>query len=150
MKNTIILKGHGITQERKAVAAITPGHLIEEAATGFQKHSTAGGSAEKLFAIEDDNQGNDIDDDYVTGGLVFAKACTAGMEVMAILAEGENAAIGSKLESNGDGTLRVVDTDTSAATIEVGSIVATAVEALDMSDSSLADPASARLAVRLW
>ena len=46
MTTTIILKGrNGIQQEGIAVDAITPGHLVEQKPTGFQKHGTATGAA---------------------------------------------------------------------------------------------------------
>jgi len=146
----IILIGHGVRQEHKAVAAITPGHLVElTSADKVQKHGTAGGSAEKAFAVEDDLQGNDINDDYAVNAFVQYNIMRSGDRVYALLANGETAVIGSKLESNGDGTLRVVDADVSAGDIGVGSIVGVAMEAVDMSDSSAADP-SGRIPVRIW
>lgn len=149
--NTITLKGTGIRSEALAVAAITPGHLVElTSADKIQKHSGAGLAAERAFAVEDDLQGNDIDDDYSAGAIAQYNIYRPGDEVYALLANGESVAIGDKLESNGDGTLRKVDTDTSAATIEVGSIVGVAKAALDMSGSSLVDPSSNRLPVRIW
>ena len=148
--NTITLKGHGIRNEAIANAAITPGHLVELMSTGkVRVHATAGGAGvERAFAIEDDLQGNDIADAYATGAIVQYNIFRPGDEVYALLANGETAVIGSKLESAGDGTLRVVDADTSAGTIAIQSQVAVALEAVDMSDSSAADP-SGRIKVRI-
>ena len=63
-----------------------------------------------------------------------------GDEVYGLLANGETAVIGSKLESYGDGTLRVVDADASFDQIGVQSIVGIALTAVDMSGSSGVDP----------
>ena len=147
--NTIILKGHGVRNEAKANATITPGHLVELMSTGkVRAHATAGGSAEKAFAVEDDLRGNDIADNYSANNIVQYNIMSPGDEVYALLANGETAVIGSKLESNGDGTMRVVDADTSAGTIGVQSIIGVALEAVDMSDSSGADP-SGRIKMRI-
>lgn len=145
--NTIVLKGHGARNEAVANAAITPGHLVELMSTGkVRAHAGAGLSAEKAFAVEDDLQGKDIADAYSTSDNVQYNIMLPGDEVYALLADGETAVIGSKLESAGDGTLRVVDTDSSAATIEVGSIVGVAVEAVDLSNSAVA---TGRITVRI-
>lgn len=144
MANTIILKGTPQFREGKASGAITPGHLIEKTSAAIdtvQIHSSAGGAApERAFAHEDDLQGNDIDDAYSTGNIVLYGIYRPGDEVNAILANGENVTKGDNLESNGDGTLRAVDTDTSALTVGIQSIVGEAAESVNMSDSSAADP----------
>ena len=148
---TIVLKGHGIRKERVANAAITPGHLVELMSTDkVRVHAGAGLSAQRAFAVEDDLQGNGITDAYSALDRVQFNVMAPGEEVYAILADGESVAKGDKLESAGDGTLRKVDTDSSAATIEVGSIVGISLDTLDLSDSSLADPSSARLAVEIF
>lgn len=141
---TIILKGDGIRKERAAAAAITPGHLVEiTSADKVQVHSTAGGLAQKAFAIEDDLQGNPISTAYSTGDRVQYEVMERGAEVNALIADGEAIAIGDKLVSAGDGTLKEL---TSESTDE--SVVAIAVEACDMSGSSAADP-SPRCAVEI-
>jgi hypothetical protein len=134
--------------ERIAAAAVTPGMLIElTTADKYQAHSGAGLACASLFALENSIVGGGIGDAYATGDVVKAGAFASGHRVYALLADGENAAIGNKLESNGDGYLRVVDTDSSAATIKVGSVRFQALEALDMSGSSGADPASQRILI---
>lgn len=147
---TIIINGEPIRIEHNAAAAITPGFLCELASTGkAQKHSTAGGTAERMFAIEDENQGKGIGDDYATDNVCLLGIFRPGEEVNALLADGENAAIGSKLESNGDGYLRVVDADASVGDISIQSVVGVALVALDMSGSSGVDPASQRIRIRV-
>ncbi|OQX08805.1 MAG: hypothetical protein BWK76_23115, partial [Desulfobulbaceae bacterium A2] len=67
----IVIKGTGIRYEALANAALTPGHLLYLLSTGkVAVHATAAGNAEKMFAVEDDLQGNDIDDAYSSGDLV--------------------------------------------------------------------------------
>lgn len=139
--NTITIKGDPLRIELVAAAAITPGHLCYINSAGkLAVHATAGGTAATIFAIEDDLQGNEIGDAYTANNQAFAGAFTTGMEVYAILANGENAAIGSYLESYGDGTLRVVDADASVGQIGIQSVVGVALEAVDMSGSSGVDP----------
>jgi len=143
---TINTKGDPVIGERKASAAITPGFLLELVSTDkVQKHATAGGSAYAMFALEDENQGKEISDAYTTDNVCLFGMFRVGDEVNALLANGENASIGSKLESNGDGYLRVVDSDVSVGDIGVQSIVCMALVALDMSGSSGVDPASQRI-----
>jgi hypothetical protein len=146
--NTITLKGDPVRFEKAAAAAITPGFLIElTSADALQAHSTAGGTAATIFALEDENQGNSITDAYTAADLTLAAVFKPGDEVYALLADGENASIGSKLESNGDGYLRVVDADASAGDIGVQSVIGVALEALDMSGSSGVDPSSQRIRI---
>lgn len=143
--NTIILQGHGVRREAIANAAITPGHLVELMSTNkVRKHATAGGNAMKAFAVEDDLQGNDISDDYAAAATVQYNIMQPGDVVYALLANGQNVAIGDFLESAGDGTLQKHTADTwasaGAGTIYSNQIIGIALEAVDMSDSSAADP----------
>ena len=138
---TITVVGNPIIKELVAAGAITPGHLCYVDSDGKAAvHATAGGTAYPMFALEDDAQGREIDTAYAASNQVKLGVFKAGEEVYAKLGNGENASIGDYLESNGDGTLRVVDTDTSVGDIGVQSIVGVAMEAVDMSGSSGADP----------
>jgi len=143
--NAVILKGHGIRREAVANAAITPGHLVELMSTSkVRVHATASGNAIPMFAVEDDLQGNDISDAYAAADQVQYNVMQPGDEVYALLANGQNIAVGDFLESAGDGTLQKYVADTwasaGAGTIYPRAIVALALEAVDMSDSSAADP----------
>lgn len=151
MANTIILKGDPVQEELKAAAAFTPGMLLELTSTArtAQKHATEGGSAYALFALEDENQGKEISDAYSTGNEALCGWFKTGDKVNALLANGETAVIGSKLESKGDGYLKVVASDVSVGDVIPHSIIAVARVALDMSGSSGADPASQRIAVTI-
>lgn len=141
----------GAHKEAVANAAITPGHLIERMTTGkMRAHATAGGNVVPvMFALEDSLQGNEITTAYTANNQMFFIVPLPGDEIYAILANGENVAIGDDLESAGDGTLRKhvpqtesLGTDSSGnlTTIVPNRIVGSALEAVDMSGSSGADP----------
>lgn len=109
MSRTILLKGDPLQKERTATAvAITPGYLIERviSAETVQAHSTAGGRAQKNFAIEDSNQGKEISDAYAASAQIQYMSARPGDEIDAVLQDGEVVVRGDWLESNGDGTLR--------------------------------------------
>ncbi|MHC4123662.1 MAG: hypothetical protein ACYSSI_08835 [Planctomycetota bacterium] len=137
-----------VVEEIVAAAAITPGMLLEPtSADKVQVHSTAEGNALPMFALEDQNQGNDIDDAYAADDQVLVWFPQRGEMIEALLADGETIVIGDYLASNGDGYLRKHDPDDSGG-IQVQGIVAQAVQALDLSDSSGGDPSSQRITVR--
>jgi hypothetical protein len=136
-KNTIKLKSYQDNIfEKAAASAITPGMLIEPTtADTLQAHSTSEGNAIPIFAVENDLEGNGIDDVYSAADQVQAWIPARGDEVYAILRDGENVVIGDYLASNGDGTLKKHVADDSGG-IQVNGIVAQSLEALDLSDSS--------------
>ena len=134
---TIFLKsareGEPVQKEAKAEATITPGNLIQYHTDGdVKKHATAGGWGGRKFAIEDALQGNEIGDDYSADDQVQFIDCGPGDEVYAWLAQGESVSIGSPLESNGSGLLRVSSGEGSELP---GSILAQSLETLDLSTS---------------
>ncbi len=138
---TISIDTDARDKEGLASGGITPGHLLERTSTANQVkvHATAGAFAQRHFAIEDEHQGKEIGDAYVTTQRTFFKTFQPGDRVFALIANGENIAIGDKLVSNGDGTLKEADAD-SSGTIFEQDIVGIALSACDMSDSSGADP----------
>lgn len=138
--NTIILKGAGIRKERTANASITPGHLVEVMSTGkLRVHASAGGHAQKAFAVENDLIGAGITTAYAAAAQVQYEVMERGAEVYALIANGQNIALGDPLESAGNGELRKYAHD-SAGLDTTNNIVAYALAAVDMSDSSAADP----------
>jgi hypothetical protein len=150
-KNTIKVKKYGDhIEEITAAGTITPGMLIEEGSGGtVVAHNSAGQNAIPMFALEDELQGNGVADDYSSGDKVQCWYPYRGDQVYCILADGEDIAIGDLLESAGDGTVQE-HTASSAGAVEYPlAIIGQAIEALDMSGSSGADPASARLIVRI-
>jgi hypothetical protein len=144
----IKILGNPILKEYKADAAITPGHLCEITSTGCKVHATAGGTAAPIFALEDSLKGGEIGTAYTTANRCQIGIFPPGSEVNAILYDGETAVVGSELESQGDGTLRVVDADASVGDIGIQSVVGIALEAVDMSGSSGEDP-SARIRIEI-
>lgn len=135
----IHLLGDGRHEEDVAAATITPGMLIDKDTNGAViPHGTAGGAAEKAFALEDALQGRSIATNYASGERVSYVLANSGDVVYAWLAAGETATKASFLTSNGDGTLKVAtSTDTR---------LAKSMEAVDQSDSSDGD---ARIKVRV-
>lgn len=146
IKRTVKLKNYlNIFNEFVANAAITPGHLVELMSTGkIRSHATAAGNAYKWFALEDVLQGKTISEAYAALDPVLVWMTAPGEEVYAVLANGQNIAKGDLLESAGDGTLtkHTADAWTSAnvGTVYGNAIVGVALEAVDMSGSSGADP----------
>ena len=144
-KATVKLKRYlNIVNEYDAAAAILPGELIELNSSGtVQVHSTAGGNVLHMFALEDELQGNGIDDAYATGDKVQCWVPVRGEEVYAILADGNDVAIGDFLESNGAGELQLHTPDTAdsddAITVYTNQIVGISLEDIDTSGSSGAE-----------
>lgn len=131
---------YSLLKEGKASGAITPGHMLERTSTAdtVKSHAVAG-QMTRLYAVEDELQGHEIGDAYTTANRVFFKAFLPGDEVYALIANGEDISIGDRLTSNGDGTLKKAAAD-SSGTVAEDEIAAIALEAVDMSDSSGADP----------
>ena len=132
LRHTVKLKKYqDINIEKVAAAAITPGHLVElTSANKVQAHSGDGvGAFPKMFALEDELQGKEIDDAYAADDPVQVWVCQPGEVVYALLKNGETAVVGSPLDSAGDGTLAVTTTASAV-------IVGIALEALDLSGSS--------------
>lgn len=136
----IHLLGPGRHEEAYAAAALTPGHLLATNSDGkVLKHATAGGKAERLFALEDALQGRTINTAYAADELVGIVVAAPGDVVYAWLSEGENVTPASLLTSNGDGTLKVAGGS--------DEIIAKSMETLDKSDSGL--EGDGRLVVRI-
>lgn len=123
---TVELYGVGIQNEAAALAAITPGMLIERGAGGIQPHGTQGETASPAFAVEAVMLGQSISDDYAIGDQVIYKTFAAGSSVYALVAAGAAAITANAfLTSAGDGTLEFAGVD------EV--VIAQAIEAVDNS-----------------
>lgn len=146
MKNTIKLKKYSdVIEEYVAHEAITPGHLVELLSTGkVQKHDIAGGSVMPMFALEDELQGNGIDDAYAEDDRAQVWVPGRGDEVYALLKDDENVAVGDFVESAGGGLLQkhVADdesanpSDSLSFTMYDRQIVGVVTEAVDLSSSS--------------
>jgi len=117
--DTIILKGDPLYKEfplgtigASGVTAITPGMLVELSSGEVVPHSTQGGDASRIFAVEglnispDSLTMGDIDDDYDTADQPVKVAyCKPGDEVYALIVAGGSVAINGLLQSASDGYL---------------------------------------------
>lgn len=145
MKTIKVTNFSDVNEEYAAAAAITPGMLIELAsATTVQAHSNSGQNALPMFAVENEWEGEGVNDAYATGDRVNCWIPGRGDIVWAILVDGENVSVGDFLESNGDGKLKkhVADVESfesaepGSITVYPAQIVGQAIEAVDISDSS--------------
>lgn len=146
--NTITLKVRSqvLRKEYQAGGTITPGMLVVIDSDNLaDPHGTAAGNHRRAFAVEDDLQGNDIDDDYTVDNMVQVNHFAPGEEVYAWL-QGESTAvvIGSALQSAGDGTLVLhvapdLEVSGAAPDLALNQIVGFALEAVDVSDSGTAN-----------
>lgn len=145
--NTIKLKKYfDVIEEYTAAATITPGMILEHTtADKVQAHSAAGQNVIPIIALEDELQGNGIDDNYSADDQVQCWVPLRGEIAYLILEDGENAAIGNLLESAGDGRVQVHTADTEAvggdssgnlASFYSHQIIGEALEALNLSESS--------------
>jgi hypothetical protein len=159
--NTIKVKKYSdVIEEFVATdAAITPGMLLEIHTDGkVRAHSGADKDVFPMFALENELLGKGIDDAYAVSAPIQCWIPYRGDIVNAILADGQNVAIGNALTSDGHGRLKKHVTDTGASTVPwtvyPEQIVGYAVEALDLSGSSGAETSGAlgyhkRLLVRI-
>ena len=134
---TISIDTDARDKEGIASGIVAPGHLLERTnvADTVKVHATAGGKAQRHFAIEDEHQGKEIGDNYADAQRVFFKTFLPGDRVYALIADDENIAIGDFLVSDGNGRLQKADVDSSATIIEQ-TIIGVALQAVDMSASS--------------
>jgi len=142
MPNTVKLKNYSNhIEEGLAAAAITPGMLCELSSTAntYQKHSSAGENAARIFALEDELQGKGIDDDYSAADRVQLWYPAPGDMVYAILEDGENVSRGDLLESAGTGNLRKHSASSAGVVEYPEAVVAQAAEDLNLSASSGAE-----------
>lgn len=155
-RQVIRIRSYGVLAKSEYVAggAITPGHLVDiNSSNQVVVHASEGGNSKQLFADVDDMQGRVIDTPYASGERVHVWHVRSGDSVNAILADGETVAIGDLLMSAGDGTVKkyvadAIDSTAATDTVQPNKIVGWAEVALDLSDSSTADP-SARLIMRI-
>lgn len=151
-KNTIILKNYNNNFEEFTVhAELYPGMLCEMDSDGELKpHATAGGTVGPVMvAIENALEGEGIADAYAAADKARAIFPVSGDELLMLLADGQNVSKADKLESNGDGYLRAYTPTDSEAGGHEHSLVAVALEALDLSSGSGDDIAECRIKVRI-
>ena len=148
---TIVVKegASKVRNEYVANAAIIPGHILDLMSTGkVRVHPSANMIARPLYvALENELEGQGIDDAYAAADIVQVGTFNSGDELNILVADKAAAiVIGDKLSSAGDGTVKkwVVAGDSSdwikeQADEVIGMAQAPlfqALEALDLSDSS--------------
>ncbi len=137
-------------EELTAVSTIYPGALVEITSAGkVQHHSNVAQNAAIKFALEDNLQGEGLDDTYAADDVVQVWTPQRGDMVFAVLNDGEDISIGDFLESAGNGFLQkhvadIAEGGSSAesvsdTTIYAHAIVGIAREALNLSGSSGAE-----------
>lgn len=120
-RKSIILLGQPVyNEDGVAGEAIKPGHLVDGVAT-ILKHASAGAACPRTFALERDEMGKGIDStpvtnsgspDYAIGDTVKVGSFHQGQHVLAFIASGQNITINDRLESAGDGTLKIFSSGT--------------------------------------
>jgi hypothetical protein len=144
--NTIKINNHSDNfEEYVADAAIYPGMLLElNTDNEVKAHATSGGNIGSLmFALEDAFQGNGIDTAYAAGDRVRVWFPQSGDIVLGILADGQDVAEGTLLESNGAGYLQAITPEEVSASgqdtafaIYHASVVGISLEEMDASADS--------------
>jgi hypothetical protein len=111
--NTVFLGGERIqVNDPAASEAITPGHLIERINTAgvwrWRKHTVTTATAQvKAVATDQSMLNKGVDDAYAANDLVEASILQAGASAWMLIASGQTIVFGNRLESAGDGTLRI-------------------------------------------
>lgn len=116
-----------------ALEVITPGMLIEPAASGttigWNKASSATALLQKVVALENVTANKGIEDDYAIGDTVRAAYFWSGFVFQGIVASGQDISVGERMESQGTGLLITAAIVTAAANLahfmsetELGSI----------------------------
>jgi len=110
--NTIWLGGNmTVVNDVAAGAAFNPGHLLERYNSSgtplFRKHSGAALAATATFALNQSMLNKGVDDPYNIGDLVEAGIMAKGATVWALIGV-LTVVQGDKLESAGNGTLRIL------------------------------------------
>lgn len=106
--------------DRAASEAVTPGHLVELFNNGgvirFRKHASAGADTARMIATEQSAQNKGVDDAYAANDLIEVSAGHRGSTWWMLIASGQNIAAGNRLESAGDGTLKILASGTALFT----------------------------------
>jgi len=140
---TIVLKGDPLQKEAEVNTGKTiyPGMLVEYVTDDdtIQPHSTQGGNATAMVAIENSLEGQEIGDSYSAGDRCQFVHLRPGDEFLAYVADGENISFGDFLESKGNGYFQKhtapVESSAYTGTEYTNRIVAQALEALNASSS---------------
>jgi hypothetical protein len=106
-------------EDRKAAEAITPGDLVDMNATGdLVKQVTAAINVVRDVAVEREEMGKDIDVPYAINDTVKVASMHQGQKFLGWLAAGNNVTQGTKLESAGAGSFRILAAGVAVARAE--------------------------------
>lgn len=110
--NTIFLGGdRTIVGNYAASEAITPGHLIDSFNNAgvhrYRKHTPTSVAVAPTVALDQPMLNRGVDDAYGIGDLVDAAVLHKGAKAWMLIASGQTIVHGNKLESAGDGTLKI-------------------------------------------
>lgn len=109
-RNIILLNGEAREESKVASVVISPGELIQPAATEGEMQpngAAADADAPRIFAdVQKENAGAGVDDDIASGDEFTALYPESGATVNARIAHGEDLSDGEALESDGNGALR--------------------------------------------
>lgn len=111
--NTVWLGGDRTEiNDLAASEAITPGHLVERfnnsGVIRWRKHATAAAATAAAVATEQAMMNLGVDSAYAANDLVEVSILHKGATAWMFIASGQNIAAGNKLESAGNGTLRIL------------------------------------------
>ena len=136
-RTKVLLKGTpNIDEQGVANAVITPGMLCSEAAGVVAPHSTANGPG-RLYALERDELGNEVTDDYASGDSVKLHSAKPGDRIYAIIASGQNITAGGYMGAAADGTVKAYAS---------GTHIGRALESVNNS----AGPSTARIRIEVY
>jgi len=105
--------------EAPATAAVRPGALVAQSATGIAESAQAATQfgAQPLFADYNMLAAKTVDDSYAIGENVIARQLESGKIACVLVAAGQDiTAKGTPLSSNGDGTLKIAVTPATVGT----------------------------------
>jgi len=137
MNNSIIIKDWAsVRVEQPAAEAITPGQFMSRDANGeFIANATAGAAGPLIVALEDENQGNTIEDDYASGDRVDAWVPRSGAQVLAKVLSGFSPAVGDRVQLSASGNLEALDAGTPGTSFP-GNAVAQVIDATHQVDDN--------------
>lgn len=103
---TIVLVGSPTRKEDKAIAAISPGHVVVYSGTGIIKRNVAAVAGPKAVAFENEHLGKTIEDEYAIGENVYYGVFKSGDRAQVRVPAGAAAiAKGDSLEFDATGCL---------------------------------------------
>ena len=157
--DTVILRGMDELEydEAPADGAVRPGMLVERTAAGIAPHGTAAGLSAPYFAVERRKIGmiaddvtfpqelpDDLNSTYEDGVLALFAGFDKGHRVWGLTPAGVTVPDNTPLVSNGDGTLRPINTNGATGETDANAVVKS-VEAVD--NAAGGDPARVRMEI---